>query len=106
MSDFLPILALGVACYALRLCFVLFVPASRLPGPIQRALGHVAPAMLAALVAVSIVKGASGVTLAATAGSVVALTAVAVIAWRTHSLTLTVGIAVLAVVLLDVLPLG
>jgi branched-subunit amino acid transport protein len=101
MSGFAPILVLAVACWLIRLMFIVFVPAERLPGRITDALGHVAPAVLAALVSVETVGLARQGTTAVGLASVGCVAAVAVVAQRRPSLTISAALGLVAVLLLD-----
>ena len=102
MIPLLAMVALALASWLMRALFIVLVPAQRLPQRLRDALTYLAPAVLAALVAVEVVgaaRGLDGVQLALLLGSVVlAATAVRV----TGSLALAVGIGLGAAVLLDV----
>jgi branched-subunit amino acid transport protein len=94
-------LLLAVACWVLRVLCVAVVPASRLPGGVHEALGYLAPAVLASLVAVEVVgavsdsdPGAAVVMLAGTA-------AAGLVVRRTGSLALAVGIAAVVALAVD-----
>jgi branched-subunit amino acid transport protein len=54
MVGLAPILVLAAACWLVRVMFIVFVPAERLPGRVTAALGHVAPAVLAAHVSLEL----------------------------------------------------
>jgi branched-subunit amino acid transport protein len=101
MSGFAPILLLAAACWLLRLGFIVFVPAERLPGRITGALGQLAPAVLAALVSVAKVGvvrgGAPGIGLA----SLGCVAAIAAVAYRRPSLSVSAGLGIAAVLLID-----
>ena len=60
-------------CWLFRILFIILVPAERLPQRARDALGHLAPAVLAALVAVeadSISRGSDAATVALVLGAV------------------------------------
>lgn len=103
MADFLSVLALAAVCYLLRICFVVVVPAARLPSVTRRALEHLPPAMLTSLVAVTLVAGLSGAGGHDRLTGLVAAAAVALVAARSRSVGWTVAAAVACVLLLDVL---
>jgi branched-subunit amino acid transport protein len=93
--------ALGLICWVLRLLFIVVVPAERLPARVREALGHVAPAVLAALVAVDATSTARGGGPSVVAAVVATLLVVAAVVRRTGSLSLAVGISLAAALLLD-----
>ncbi len=101
MIGFTPILLLAAACWLVRVTFIVFVPADRLPGRVTAALGQVAPAVLAALVSVEMVgvvqDGAPGAGLA----SLGCVAAIAAVAYRRPSLTISAGLGLAAVLLID-----
>src|SRR5436190_9750864 len=94
--------ALALASWARRAMFIVVLPAERLPQALRDALTHLAPAVLAALVAVEVAGAVHGLD-AARAALLLALVLVAGIAVRlTGSMGLSVGIGAAAAVLLDV----
>lgn len=97
MSAPLVLLAAAVATWLLRVAFITMVPARRLPARLRDALGEVAPAVMAALIASHLVRG--GVA-AAVSTDVVALLVVALVAWRGRSLATTTATGVVAAALL------
>jgi branched-subunit amino acid transport protein len=60
MTALVAMLLLAAACWVLRILLIVLVPAERLPARLQQALGHLAPAVLAALVAVETDAAVSG----------------------------------------------
>jgi branched-subunit amino acid transport protein len=93
---------LGGISWVFRIAFVLLVPADRLPAAVRRGLDYLAPAVLAAIAAVEFVTvTASGDGTQAWA-SLAAIGVVAVVAYVTRNLTAVVGVALLAIVVLDV----
>jgi len=106
VTALLAMLGLAAVCWLFRIVFIVLVPAHRLPALARRALGYLAPSVLAALVAVETQASATqdgpaiGVYVV---GSVVAM---AWMAWRTRSLLWTVGVGAAAAVLLDLVVLG
>ena len=89
------VLAAGVATYAVRLSFIyLFGCVSAVPPGVERALGYVPPAVLAALVVPSFAP--TGVTPASLADPrLVGGAAAALVAWRTENVlwTMVAGMA-------------
>jgi branched-subunit amino acid transport protein len=98
-------LLLAAVCWVFRIVFIVVVPAHRLPSVARRALGHLAPSVLAALVAVETQASARGGSLTAlyVVGSVVVM---ALVVWRTRSLVWAIGIGTTAAVLLDLVILA
>jgi branched-subunit amino acid transport protein len=106
MKDLLPMLLLAVVCWGFRLLFIVVVPAHRLPATVTRALGFLAPAVLAALVAVETQSTASTGSPVVGAYVVVAVVLMGLVARRTRSLLWTITVGSAAVVLLDLVLLG
>lgn len=99
------LVALAASCWLFRVLFIVLVPAERLPPAAHRALGHLAPAVLAALVTVETDAAVRGADLLGGGFVVAALLLVALVVRRTRSLTWAIGVALAAAVLLDlVLP--
>lgn len=106
MTALTAMLLLGAVCWGFRVVFIVLVPAHRLPSVARRALGHLAPSVLAALVAVETqasARNGDGPTALYVVGSVVVM---GLVAWRTRSLLWTIGVGAAAAVLLDVVILG
>lgn len=104
MTGFTPLLLLAALCWLLRLAFIVFVPAQRLPSHVTAALGHVAPAVLAALVSVGTVGGLSSDNSPGTILATLACVGViAAVAYLRPSLTISAGLGIAAVLLIDVL---
>jgi branched-subunit amino acid transport protein len=101
MTDLPAMLLLAAVCWCFRVAFIVLVPAHRLPAVVKRALGFLAPSVLAALVAVETRSTA------ATGSPAVALYVVGVVllmglvTWRTGSLLWTIAFGAAAAVLLD-----
>jgi branched-subunit amino acid transport protein len=102
MTGLLPILILAAACWLMRMAFTVCIPAERLPGRVMSALDQLAPAVLAALVSVETVGmmrvGAPLVGLT----SLGCVAIIAGVAYRRTSLTVSAGLGIAAVVLIDV----
>jgi branched-subunit amino acid transport protein len=103
MTTVLAMLLLAAVCWVFRILFIVLVPADRLPVGARAALGHLAPAVLAALVAVEADAAARGADLT-TACLVVGSLLLAGLAIRlTGNLLLAIGIGVGAALLIDLL---
>jgi branched-subunit amino acid transport protein len=85
--------------WLLRVLLITVVPAGQLPAPVRRALPHVGPAVLAAVIAAALVGGPGGVDPAFLAGAVVT----AAVAWRRGSVVLATVCGLGAVALLQLL---
>jgi branched-subunit amino acid transport protein len=90
-SSVVVLAAAAAVTHALRTVLVTVVPAHRLPPALRRALAHLAPAALAALVATAVV-GHRGLPALVVPGpahtthvALVALAVAALIAWRTRN---------------------
>ena len=92
---------LGLVSWVLRIVFVLLVPAERLPAAVRRGLDYLAPAALAAIAAVQFVTVTTGGDHTQLWGSLAAIGLVAVVAYVTRNLTAVVGVALVAIVVLD-----
>ena len=93
------VLALGLGAlttWLLRVTFIVFVPADRLPSRIRHALDDVGPAVTAAIVASHLAHGSGPAGLWSL--SIVAAAVAAIVAWRTGDLAMTVlaGIGAMA----------
>jgi branched-subunit amino acid transport protein len=97
---------LAAACWLFRLLLIVLVPAERLPARVKDALTHLAPAVLAALVAVETDAAAAGSGATATVVVLGALLAAGLAVRLTGSLLLAIGIGCGAALVLDLLVLG
>lgn len=95
--------ALAIACWLFRIIFVLLVPPERLPARLRRPLGHLPPAVLAALVAVETDSAVGGAPLEDTAYVLGAVLLIGLVAWRTRSLALSIAVSAAACLVLDLL---
>ena len=99
-------LLLAATCWLFRLMLIVVVPAERLPERARDALAHLAPAVLAALVAVesdAAVRGSDLATALLVVGAVVLIgTAVRI----THSLGLAIALGLGAALLIDLVAIG
>ncbi len=101
MNGLTALVILAAACWFVRAAFIVFVPAERLPARITAALGQVAPAVLTALVSVQMVGVVRDGAPAAGLASVACVAVIAVVASVRPSLTVSAGLGLTAVVLID-----
>jgi branched-subunit amino acid transport protein len=94
-------LAVAVGTFVLRAGPALLLADRELPGPVRRALRNVGPAVLAALVVVSVAAGGNGAAPGVEVAEVVALVVAGVVAWWRRNLiwSLGAGMAALWIVL-------
>jgi branched-subunit amino acid transport protein len=102
----LSMLVLAGVCWVFRVFFILVVPAERLPATGRRALGNLAPAVLAALVAVEADAAARGGSPLVAGYVLVSVLVVGLVAFRTRSLIWSISISAAACLLLDLVLLG
>ena len=89
-------LSLGaLATWLLRVGFIALLPADRLPAALRRALPHVGPAVLAALVVSSLAGSGGPAALFAPSAQHVALLAAALVAVWIRNLAAPIAVAVL-----------
>lgn len=103
MSEIVVMAALGAISWLLRVSCVVLIPADRLPDHFVRALGHLAPAVLASICAVeltAVADSGNGGSLVATLG-IAAL--VAEVARRSQSLNATATAGLIGVLVVDLL---
>jgi branched-subunit amino acid transport protein len=105
-TDLMSLLLLAAACWALRLAFVVLVPADRLPARLARALQHLAPAALASICAVEMTGALDPADLGSTTASLAIVAVAAAVAVRTRNMTWTVLSGVAAVLLVDLVLLA
>ncbi|MEU4604505.1 AzlD domain-containing protein [Kribbella sp. NPDC023972] len=104
MTAMLSMLLLGAVSWVFRIAFVTLLPAERLPARLQTGLEYLAPAVLAAIVAVelsSLVRDAEPLDamVLLAAGSVIGL-----VAFHTRNLSLACALGVGVVLIVDYLP--
>jgi branched-subunit amino acid transport protein len=97
---------LGAICWVFRGLFIVLVPAERLPVVVREALGYLAPAVLAALVAVETDSAMQGSGVLAGVLVVVAVATIAVAVRLTGSLLLAVAIGLAAALFIDLVVLA
>jgi branched-subunit amino acid transport protein len=106
MSTVVAMVALGAVCWVFRILLIVLVPAERLPRRVRDGLGHLAPAVLAALVAVELDSVAGGDDPLTAALVLASAGLVAVAARLTGSLTLAIGVGLGAALLIDLVVLA
>ena len=106
LEDLTAVLALGVACWVLRATFVLLVPADRLPAGVAQALQYLAPAALASIIAVELTSAVDVANPASTMQALGVVSVAATVATLTRSMTWTVLAGIVAVLVVDLTPLG
>jgi branched-subunit amino acid transport protein len=94
MDLLLIVLAAAAGTWILRVALIGLLPAERLPARLRRALDDVAPVVLAAMLANTLVAG-GGVS-ALVSPALVAVLVAAFAAWRTSNLVVTVTTGILA----------
>jgi branched-subunit amino acid transport protein len=92
---------LAVVCWVFRVLFIVVVPAERLPARARRALEHLAPAVLAALVAVETESTMSGGDVLTELLVLLSVLAIAVAVRLTGSLPLAITLGLGAALLID-----
>lgn len=106
MTTVVAMVMLAAVCWVFRILLIVLVPAERLPAQVKDGLTHLAPAALAALVAVEADAAARGSSGTATAVVIGALLAAGLAVRLTGSLLLAIGIGAGAALVLDLLVLG
>ena len=101
MTGLAPILLVAAASWLMRLAFILFVPAGRLPARLTTALNQLAPAVLAALVSIETVNLVRSGGRAGGLASLIAVVVIAAVAYRRPSLTVSAGLGAVAVLCID-----
>ena len=102
MTALVAMAALGIASWVMRAMFIVLVPAERLPQALRDALTQLAPAVLAALVAVEVAGAVHGLDTARAALLLGSVLLAGMVVRLTGSLGLAVGIGAAAALLLDV----
>ena len=106
MTTVVAMLALGAICWVFRVLLIVLVPADRLPSRVRDGLVHLAPAVLAALVAVELDAVVRADTPGAGALVLASALVVGIAARVTRSLTLAIGLGLGAALLLDLVVLA
>ena len=100
------LILLAVSSWLLRIALIVIVPASRLPANLHAALDHLVPALLASIIAVHLTDILRTPSAVAPLETAAAASVLAVVAWRTRSVLLTMGLALVLVALLDLVIAG
>ena len=100
------LILLAVSSWLLRIALIVIVPASRLPPRLRAALHHLVPALLASIVAVHLTETLRTPSAVAPLVTTAAAGVLAVVAWRTRSVPLTMGLALVLVAVLDLVIAG
>ncbi|TCM48143.1 AzlD domain-containing protein [Kribbella sp. VKM Ac-2568] len=103
MTALLSMLILGAVSWLFRIAFITLLPAERLPTRFQIALDHLAPAVLASIVAVELVtllRGASPTQATALLAAAAIITAVA---YHTRNVTIACALGLCTVLALHYL---
>jgi branched-subunit amino acid transport protein len=106
MSALEAVLALAAVCWAYRVMFIVIVPADRLPAQARRALGHLAPAVLAALIAVEVSHATVGSEPLVALLVLASVAAIALVVRVTRSMALAVSLGLVAALVIDLVVLG
>jgi branched-subunit amino acid transport protein len=101
MTALVAMVALAAVCWLMRAMFIVLVPAERLPQALRDALVHLAPAVLAALVAVEVAGAVHGLRPLGVAVLLASVLLAAVAMRLTGRIELSVAIGLAAAVLLD-----
>jgi branched-subunit amino acid transport protein len=101
MTAWMSMLALGAVCWVFRIAFVTLLPADRLPARFRASLEHLAPAVLAAIVAVELVGLVRSATPADALTLLAAGAVIGVVAGRTRNLSIACALGLGLVVVLD-----
>lgn len=87
------VVALGIGCFALRLSFIqLYGWLIDFPPRVERALGYLPPAILAALVFSQLFVPTDSIVTTVVNERVIAGGAATVVAWRTRNMLATIGV--------------
>lgn len=97
------LLLVAASCWLLRLTFIVFVPGERLPARFTDALGHAAPAVLAALISAGTVQAVRGDRPDVQVVAVGCLVGIAAIAAARRSLALSAILGLATALLIDLL---
>ncbi len=101
MTAFVAALLLALVCWVSRVLLVAVIPADRLPGWVQDSLQHLAPAVMASLVAVSLVGTLRGTDVGPALLILAGVGVAFVVVRRTRSVSLSVAVGVVTALLVD-----
>ncbi len=94
MTTFLAIFATGIGTYFSRSLFILSLANRRIPDPIRRALDHVGPSVLGALIVTMLIGPDGRVMMGYAEASALAAAGLVALRTRNHIFTLMVGMSV------------
>lgn len=103
MTEVLTMVLLGVVCWVLRIFFVVVVPADRISPVMHRALRYLAPAVLASIAVVEVTSVLSAADPLGSSLAVGAMMLVGAVAFRWRNSAVTMIVAVVAILALDLL---
>ena len=106
MTAVLAMVVLGAACWLVRVALIVLVPAERLPSRVSGSLQYLAPAVMAALVAVEVTELTRQDDPATTAYVVLTVLLVGVAVRRTSAMSVGIAIALASALVLDLVLLG
>lgn len=95
------LILVAAASWLLRIALIVIVPASRFPAKVRGALDHLVPAVLASIIAVHLTDALRTPSDVAPPITAAAAGVIAVVAWRTRNVLLTMGVALAFVAMLD-----
>jgi branched-subunit amino acid transport protein len=101
MTALLSMLVLGAVSWVFRIAFITLLPAERLPARFQNALDHLAPAVLASIVAVQLVTLLRGASPAEASVLLAAAAVIGVTAYITRNLSIACALGLGAVLALS-----
>ena len=96
MNLWLVMLAAGLATYAIRLSFIIFIGRRRIPFIFLRALRFVPPAVLTAIIFPEVVMPGGNLNLSFGNARLLAGSIAMVVAWRTRNVMITILVGMLA----------
>jgi branched-subunit amino acid transport protein len=86
-----------------RLSFICLLPVSSLPAPVRRSLRFIPPAILSAIVIPELASPGGTLNISLGNERLIAGTIAAIVAWRTRSTWLTIGVGLVAIWLISIL---
>ncbi len=102
----LAVIGMGAATYVLRISFIALLSRVDLPRLFRQALGLVPAAVLAALVFPAFFRSGGAVDVSLANEHLLAGVIAALVAWRTRSVLLTIGVGMAALVVLRAIAQG
>jgi branched-subunit amino acid transport protein len=101
MIALLSMLALGIVSWMFRIAFVMLLPAERLPDRVRSSLEHLAPAVLASIVAVQVVALVRHSSPGSALPLLGAIAIIGVVAYRIRNLSIVCALGLGLVLVLD-----